>query len=111
MADKAMNKLVYDQLDDIAHRFDILLDKIKGILPPPILDESKTLQLMFGDKSSPERMLVVTYLRLEPLLRFCEQELIPAVEEEAAKSLKKEKPAEKQATKSAPTEKPKAMAQ
>ena len=102
-----MNELVYKQLDDIAHRFDILLDKIKGILPPAILNESKTLQLMFGDKSSPERLLATTYLRLEPLLRWLETELVPAVEEEEAK---KETKSAKQATKAPATEKQKVVA-
>jgi hypothetical protein len=95
-----MNKLVSDQVLEIANRLDALLAKIETVLPPPILDEGKILRLMFGDKDAgSNKSLVMTYLRIEPLIRFCELELVPAVEEEAAKASKKEAkspPAEKQ---------------
>jgi hypothetical protein len=101
-----MNKLVSDQVLEIANRLDALLAKIETVLPPPILDEGKILRLMFGGKDAggPNNSLVMTYLRIEPLIRFCELELVPAVEEEAAKASKKE-------AKSPPVEKQKAVAQ
>jgi hypothetical protein len=66
-----MSKLVSDQIVEIGNRTDVLLEKIKSVLPSPIFDENMILRRMFGDEgSSPQKTLVLTYLRLEPLIRF-----------------------------------------
>ena len=67
-----MSKRVSDQVVEIADRLELLLEKIKDVLPKPILEEDKILRLMKTLMKECLRYtsLVLTYLRIEPLIRY-----------------------------------------
>lgn len=73
-----------DTITDIGHRIDKLIDLCdrEKILPNKILNEDFIVRSMFPDgKSSPLKLLTVTYIRLEPIIRFLEENLVPELQD------------------------------
>lgn len=73
-----------DTITDIGHRIDKLIDlcEAEKVLPNKILNEDFIVRSMFPDgKSSPLKTLTVTYIRLEPIVRFLEENLVPELED------------------------------
>ena len=73
-----------DTITEIGHRIDKLIDlcETEKILPKTILDEGFILRSMFPNgESSPLRTLTMTYIRLEPIIRFLEENLVPELQD------------------------------
>lgn len=90
---KKPSKTLDATIVDIGHRLDTLIKRgnAEGVWPEKILDTEFVLASMFPDgQSSPVRTLVLTYLRLEPVLRFLEENLLPELDDRKAKSAEKD---------------------
>jgi hypothetical protein len=79
---------------DIGHRLDTLINRgdAENIWPEKILDEDFILRSMFPDgKSQALKTLTMTYIRLERVVRFLEENLVPELDDRASQKDKPEK--------------------